>query len=178
MDRNAPILETARLRLRPHRPGDLDAQAAMWADPAVTRYIGTGAPSSRAQSWMRILAYAGHWSLCGYGYWAVAERETDRFIGEAGLANFERGVSALAHGLPELGFAFAAEAHGKGFASETVAAILAWADARPGFERTACMIDARHAASRRIAERTGYVLAERLIANERETLLYLREQRR
>ncbi len=156
MERTAPALTTERLTLRPHRIDDLPAQSAMWADPRVTRYIGAGAASTRAQAWARILAYAGHWTLCGFGYWAVADRASDRFLGEAGLANFERGLLPAFDTLPELGFAFAAEAHGRGVASEAVAAILAWADERPGFERTACFVDDRNVASLRVVRRFGY----------------------
>jgi RimJ/RimL family protein N-acetyltransferase len=45
----APTIETTRLRLRAHRPDDLGAALVMWADPAVTRYIG-GRPSTEQQA--------------------------------------------------------------------------------------------------------------------------------
>jgi RimJ/RimL family protein N-acetyltransferase len=40
-------LETARLRLRPWRTGDLDAYVALFADPEVVRYISGGRPLPR-----------------------------------------------------------------------------------------------------------------------------------
>ncbi|TIU86288.1 MAG: GNAT family N-acetyltransferase, partial [Mesorhizobium sp.] len=46
-----PILETARTILRPHRLGDFETYAAMWAEPAITRFIG-GKPRTREESWM------------------------------------------------------------------------------------------------------------------------------
>ncbi|TIW41348.1 MAG: GNAT family N-acetyltransferase, partial [Mesorhizobium sp.] len=36
----APVIETRRTVLRPHHLDDFDAYVAMWADPAVTRFIG------------------------------------------------------------------------------------------------------------------------------------------
>lgn len=42
----APVLETERLILRGQRASDLDAFAAMWGDPEVTRFIG-GKPATR-----------------------------------------------------------------------------------------------------------------------------------
>jgi hypothetical protein len=44
-----PTVETARLRLRAFRAGDLDAYAAMQANPAVMRYLLTGHTATRAE---------------------------------------------------------------------------------------------------------------------------------
>lgn len=78
-----PVLETLRLRLRGHRPEDLSAAAAMWADVEITRFIG-GKPFTREDVWGRILRYVGHWNWMGYGYWLVEDKESGRFIGEVG----------------------------------------------------------------------------------------------
>src|SRR5579872_7110534 len=82
-----PILETDRLKLRGHRLEDFEACAAVWADPAVVRYI-SGKPSTRTQSWLRMLAYGGHWQHVPFGYWAVEEKKTGRYIGDVGFADF------------------------------------------------------------------------------------------
>ena len=75
--RPVPVLTTARLVMRGHRPSDLDASAAMWGDDAVGRHIG-GKPSTREESWSRLLRYAGLWALLGFGYWLVEERKPAR----------------------------------------------------------------------------------------------------
>ena len=66
IDRSArtPQLGTERLVLRGQRASDLGDIAAMWGDPAVTRFIG-GNPLAREDAWMRLLRNAGHWALCG-----------------------------------------------------------------------------------------------------------------
>jgi len=46
-----PELETERLLLRALRPEDLDAYAAMHADPEVMRYLEYGRPLDRAAAW-------------------------------------------------------------------------------------------------------------------------------
>ena len=69
----APVIETERLRLRPHQPDDLADCVAMWSDPAVVRYT-IGSPSPLQKTWLRVLAYRGHWAMLGYGYWAVEEK--------------------------------------------------------------------------------------------------------
>ena len=46
-----PTLATDRLRLRAFRAGDVDAYAAMQANPDVMRYLVTGRTSTRAEVW-------------------------------------------------------------------------------------------------------------------------------
>src|SRR5689334_9482142 len=80
-----PELDTPRLRLRAHRIEDLPACIAMWSEPGVIRYT-TGSVSGEQRTWARILTYLGHWQLMGFGYWAVVEKSTNRYVGELGFA--------------------------------------------------------------------------------------------
>src|ERR1700728_3292085 len=100
-----PVLETERLRLRGHRLDDFTACAAMWADPVVTRHIG-GKPFSEEESWSRLLRYAGHWALLGFGYWVVEEKATGNFAGEIGFANYKRNLEPKLEDMPEIGWVF------------------------------------------------------------------------
>ena len=150
----APAIETDRLVLRALGMADWEPYAAMWADPRVTTFIG-GAPRPRDLAWTKFAQSAGLWPLLGYGVWAVTTRADDRFLGVAGLAQFERGIPELG-GLPENGWAFTAESWGRGIASEAIAATVAWADAA-GIGETRCMIDSGNVASAKVATRNGYV---------------------
>lgn len=152
---HAPLLETARLVLRAHDADDLDAVAAMWSDPDIVRHI-TGKPSTREESWARILRYAGLWPLKGYGYWAVVDKSSGRFIGDVGIADFAREMTPPIYRAPEAGWALVPAAHGKGYATEAMQAALAWADANLEAAATMCMLDATNSASMRVAEKCGY----------------------
>lgn len=155
----AAMLDTARLHLRPHRLADLDAIAAVFGDAGVMRHIG-GQPLSREDVWQRLLRYHGHWSLFGFGLWAIEERASGRVIGEAGFADFHRSLGSAFDGVPEAAWILAAEAHGHGYAAEAMTAALAWLDAR-GEARSVCVIAPANTASLRLAERLGYrVFAE------------------
>jgi RimJ/RimL family protein N-acetyltransferase len=149
-----PVLDTARLTLRGHRPEDLESSLALWSDPQVTRYIG-GRPFSREEVWARLLRYLGHWSVAGYGFWQVRERATGRFVGEAGLADFKRELAVSFDGAPETGWVLAPWSHGKGYATEAMTAILTWSEAQ-GHPRTVCLIDPPNTASLRVAAKCGY----------------------
>jgi RimJ/RimL family protein N-acetyltransferase len=169
----APTLETARLRLRAHGLQDAEACAAMWADPRVTRYIG-GKPSTEQQSWARLLNYAGHWSLLRFGYWALEEKATGRYVGDVGLADFRRALEPSIRGLPELGWALAPEAHGRGFATEAVGAVAAWGDAHLTGGRIVCIIAPENAASLRVAAKCGFREVARTTYLGEPTILFER----
>ncbi|HEX4014629.1 MAG TPA: GNAT family N-acetyltransferase [Candidatus Cybelea sp.] len=168
-----PVLETPRLRLRGHRRDDLRACVAMWSDPIVTKYI-SGRASTEQQTWSRICTYIGHWALLGFGYWAIEEKGSNEFVGEAGLADFKRDVSASLRGRPELGFAIVPRAHGKGYATEAARAALSWADANVAQPTSFCLINPQNAASRRVAEKCGYEILEESLYNGEPVLFYTR----
>ena len=159
----APLLTTPRLILRAHRVDDFDACAALWGSADVTRFIG-GSPRPPQDAWFRILRYAGQWQLLGWGFWAVTDRASGEFLGEGGFGDFRRGLAVL-EGVPEIGWAFAPAAWGKGIASEAVAAMLAWGDAHLAARETRCMIDLTNHASRRVAEKCGFVALDTIEAS-------------
>lgn len=173
MIRAAPVLHTERLVLSGHTVDDFADSAAMWADPDVVRFIG-GRPSTEEEAWSRLLRYVGHWAALGFGYWVVRERASGRFVGEVGLADFRREIAALFGGAPESGWALAPWAHGRGYATEAVGAMLAWAQSDLGAARTVCMIEPDNAPSIRVAEKLGYRPFARTFYKDAETVLFER----
>ncbi len=151
----APTLTTLRLSLRHHTLDDLADCVALWSHPDVVRHIG-GRPFTSEEVWAKLLRYVGHWQLLGFGYWAVFETATGRFVGEVGLADFRREMEPSFGDAPEAGWVLAPWAHGLGFATEAVRAVLAWSDANLGSPRTVCMIDEGNAASIRVALKCGF----------------------
>jgi RimJ/RimL family protein N-acetyltransferase len=127
----------------------------MWGDSAVSRFVG-GKPATREECWARLLRYAGHWQLLGYGFWAVQWKDGAGLIGDVGFANWEREISPSLDGLPEGGWVFSTEVHGRGIATEAVNAALAWMDEHFGTKTTACIIAPENAASIRLSKKAGY----------------------
>jgi RimJ/RimL family protein N-acetyltransferase len=155
MSMGAPVIETDRLILRAHRLDDFPALAAMWGDPAVAHFI-SGKPSTREECWARLLRYVGHWELLGFGFWAVQWKDGGQLMGDVGFANWEKEISPSLDGLPEGGWVFSTEAHGRGIATEAVNAALAWMDEKFEAKATACIISPGNAASIRVAQKAGY----------------------
>ena len=148
------ILETERLLLRPHRSDDAENIARLWADPQVVRFIGK--PSTRQESWARLLRYAGHWALFGYGYFAVEERGSGLFVGDVGVAQFRREGLREPDDSAEAGWVLSTDSHGRGYGGEAVRALHGWIDATLPVERTHCIIDPENEASIRLARSVGY----------------------
>lgn len=147
-------LRTGRLILRPHTPADFDSSYKLWSDPETTTFIG-GRPFTREECWSRLLRYMGLWPALGYGYWAIFEIDTGRFVGEVGLADFRRDMDPHLDA-PEAGWAIVSEARGQGYASEALRAALGWADAALEELRTLCIISSDNIISARVAARAGY----------------------
>jgi RimJ/RimL family protein N-acetyltransferase len=168
-----PDLESARLVLKPHILADFDDSFAMWRDPRTVAFIG-GTPSTPDRAWQRVLTYAGLWSLIGFGYWSVRERETGAFVGEVGFADFHRGTDPSFNGEPEMGWAIAPDHYGKGYATEAVMAALGWADAALQHPRTVCMIDPVNAASVAVARKCGFSEWTTTTFGEKSLQLYQR----
>ncbi|HSQ31468.1 MAG TPA: GNAT family N-acetyltransferase [Gemmatimonadaceae bacterium] len=116
-----PHLDTDRLILRAFSVSDFEAYAAIMADPAVTQFLGEGRPLTRVDAWRQLAMILGHWTLRGFGLWAVEERASGRLLGRIGCHEPE-GFPAF-----EVGYVLAREAWGNGYAREGAAAALHFA---------------------------------------------------
>ncbi len=168
-----PILETERLRLRGLTAADLEPHAAMLADPDVMRHVG-GRPLGREDAWRRLLVGPGLWSLLGFGYWAVERRSDGCYLGQAGFGDFQREIDPPLGPTPELGWMFAAHAHGQGYATEAVRAAIGWGEARWPGQAFAAIIDPGNSASIRVAEKTGFAISARTTYHGEPILLFRR----
>ena len=142
-----PTLTTDRLVLRAFRSGDLDAHAAMNADPRVMEHIGE--LQDRETAYRSMCSYLGHWWFRGYGPWAVEERATGAFIGRTGVMRWEPWTDV------EVAYALAPSAWGKGYALEMAARVLRYAHEVVGARGVVSHILPGNAASIRVAERLG-----------------------
>ncbi|PJJ60360.1 GNAT family N-acetyltransferase [Hymenobacter chitinivorans] len=150
-----PVLSTSRLVLREHRFTDLPAFTSIFQKPEFYAFLG-GQPQPEEDVWIKILRYNGHWSLLGFGYWAVEETATARYIGAVGFGDWHRALEPSLKGEPEIGWVLDPAVHGRGYATEAVAAALAWGEEHFTCSRTVCIIDPDNAPSLRVAAKHGY----------------------
>jgi RimJ/RimL family protein N-acetyltransferase len=142
-----PIIETQRLILRRPIQADLDAWAAFAADETVMRYIG--GVQSRHLAWRAMAATAGSWVLLGFGMFSVIERATGKWIGRLGPLQPAEWPG------PEIGWALAREAQGRGYAYEGAAAAIDFAVDILGWTEFIHCIDEDNLPSAALATKLG-----------------------
>jgi len=140
-------LDTRRLTLRQWEAKDFEPFAEYYADEETARFVGGRA--DRDQAWRRLASQIGHWALLGFGYWAVEEKETGRFVGGVGLWR-SAGWPEL-----ELGYWLVPAMLGKGYATEAGAASRDLAFDVLRAESLVSYIDPANEPSIRVAERLG-----------------------
>lgn len=151
------VLETARLILRHLEPRDLDALAAIQADPEVMRFFPTG-PRSRERTADDIDRCVATQAEHGFSLWATVDRADGRLIGRCGLLPQSLGGAREV----EVAYLIGRSDWGRGLATEAASAIRDHGLGPLGLGRLVSIIHRDNLASRRVAEKAG-LRPERMI---------------
>jgi [ribosomal protein S5]-alanine N-acetyltransferase len=148
----APILSAHRLTLEPYAYRHLDPMAEMFGDHEVTAFTYLGRQDLEGTA--RVLAeYRAFHEANGYGMYAILDRETGAYYGEAGL--FVPPAVASAEHLA-LRYALARSAWGKGIATEASAAVIDDAFGRLGKPAIIAGVVPHNLPSMRVMDRLGF----------------------
>jgi RimJ/RimL family protein N-acetyltransferase len=155
----AITLTTPRLQLRPWRDDDVEAFAAMFADPAVMEFLmpargrSAFADADRAAVEAIVGRVRAHFDQHGFGWWAAELRETGAFIGFIGLSH----IPFAAHFTPavEVGWRLASAYWGQGYATEGARASLEVAFTRLSLSEIVSITVPANTRSRRVMVRIG-----------------------
>jgi RimJ/RimL family protein N-acetyltransferase len=149
--KTAPTLPTARLLLRPLVDADASAIASSAGDRRVARFlvqVPTPYPVALARRWLR---GRNEWWPSGRGVTlAIVERDDpDLLIGTASMRRYARDRRA------ELGYWLAADAWGRGIATEATRALVDFGFRELALARIYAHVFAGNAASMRVLEKLG-----------------------
>ncbi len=156
----ATEITTERLILRDPEPSDAPALAARRSDPDVARYQSWNVPFPIEEAESMVTHAPGlsglvvdEWSMV-----TVAERDADKtVVGDiAVLLTWDGRVA-------DIGYTFASEHWGKGYAAEAVAAMVRWLFEERAVERVAAGLNPDNVASAMVLERTGFEFEGRKI---------------
>jgi RimJ/RimL family protein N-acetyltransferase len=145
------MIRTSRLVLREWRETDLDAFAAMSADPRVMEFF----PSllDRAQSASMIARWKAHFAEHGFGFLAIEVPGVADFVGICGMAwaRFD------AHFTPcvEIGWRLAYDHWGHGYASEAAQGVLDYGFTTLHLDQIVAFAVVSNRRSRQVMERIG-----------------------
>lgn len=157
-------LRTTRLRLRPYLAADFDTLfRQLVLDPVVIRFWHAYSRPGLAESEMRSMAEhdLGRWIeegiAAGHPTWMIEVEEAEigpvgDFVGVVGVfpPQNEWGPE------PEVGYLLASRYHGRGLATEALAAVVFDATERLGIPVLVAIVDEPNVASIRVLEKCGF----------------------
>lgn len=149
----------SRLLLRRPAPDDAAALFAIYGDPRTHLHNPAGPYRDLETARAALTSWIDHWNDHGFGSWAIALPEApETVIGFGGIRNrFYGEVERL-----NLGYRFAVEAWGRGYATELGRAALALAFETLGRDEVVALVRPGHAASIRVLEKLGMAKAGEL----------------
>ena len=146
------MIETQRLVLRPPLDRDRDALAAMNADPRVGEWLA--GPLDRAAADALVDRVLAHIAEHGFGFWTVERKADGAVIGMAGL--LAMGADMPPGPALEVGWRFAHDAWGHGYATEAAQGAVAWGFAnRPQAPEIVAITARTNLASQAVMKRLG-----------------------
>lgn len=145
---------TARLLLSCPGPDDLDGMFAICSDPRVWAHFPSLRHNAPSQTAAMLDGFTAKWEQDGLGPWIVRLQGEPEIIGQGGCS-IKAGV------FWNLGYRFAADVHGRGYATELSQEAIRQAKARrPELPVVAFLLE-HNAASARVAEKLGFTLVHR-----------------
>lgn len=152
-DRRMPLpLVTDRLIVRAPRPEDLDPLRELFGDAEAMRYVGSGKPWDESRMAESLDRKIEQLPARGFTLYTVERRSDGRVLGDCGLNVWPD------TGETEIGWRFAREHWGRGYATEAAQAVFEHARSDVGLAHLICMVHDDNTPSRRIAERLGFRL--------------------
>ncbi|MBZ0299954.1 MAG: GNAT family N-acetyltransferase [Anaerolineae bacterium] len=160
-------LETARCRLRPPRPDDLDEWASkLFADPDVMRYMPKRVMTPRENAERALRSSDQSWSTRNHGGWAILDQSDGQIIGRCGLEYLEATDEV------ELGYGLARAVWGKGIATEVVRACVRFGFESASLKTIVAVVVPENIASWRVLEHVGFVFEKTAVYYDLDVIYY------
>jgi len=144
-----PVLEGARLRLRPYRADDLPTLVAAIDEETVRWLTHVPWPYTDEEGRWFLDFVAGSW-LSHQAHFAVADAASDALLGGLNVD------IDLPHAIGEVGYRVNPEARGRGVATSAVGLVADWAFGPLGLARLDLGADTRNLGSLRVAAKAGF----------------------
>lgn len=159
------VLTTARTRMRPVTPADVDGMHALWTDPAVRKFLWDDQIIDRERAAQAVDISCRDFAAHGFGLWLIQDKQSGEPIGFCGLRASE-------HGVPELLYGLWPRWWGRGLATEAARAVLDYAFAQLGHTSIEAATDVPNLASVRVMTRLGMTFIRRGELNGLDTVFY------
>ncbi len=153
----ADTIETDRLVLRRFTPADAAAYLPLVALPEVIRYTADRPLQSEEEAAALLASHPiRDYAEFGYGRMACIEKASGRLVGFSGLKYLED------MGETDIGYRFLPDCWGKGYATESAAAIMGKQPALFGLTRIIGLVEPDNTGSVRVLEKLGMRYEKRI----------------
>lgn len=156
------MIETEQLLLRKPVLDDAKAALDLFTDPIAMEFLGGVHPDAAADPEFAVRRWLERWDDNECGPFSVIRSEDGRWLGRTGILVWDARTwthttfaSAGEFAQPELGWGFAREHWGRGYATEAALAVREWAYAERGITRLVSLIAPVNVRSQRLAQRLG-----------------------
>lgn len=145
------LVETERLYLRMWAKDDAPRLFEICSNPEVMLHIGNRQPYQTVSEAEEFLNWAKNYQeKNGFCRWAVIEKDSEKIVGSCGLA--ERNKKEI-----ELGYLFAREVWGKGYATEAGKGCVKYAFETLRLKQMIGLTDVNHLASQNVLMKIGFI---------------------
>ncbi len=147
------FLKTKRLILKPLNPSHLEDLYKLRSDPDVMKYIGEdGSIQTRAQVENFVRCGSGYYEKYGLDFFSVFEKESQEFVGQAGLfhVGFDTNQSDI-----ELAYRLHTKYWNRGYATELAKALIEYGFNKLSLPKIIAAVRPENERSRRVLEKVG-----------------------
>ena len=144
------MIDTERLLLRPFRDEDLEPFVAYRADPEVARFQSWSSFDADGRRFLELIRATPPFTPGRWTQLVVERRDTGEHIGDCAVQ-----MGGEEPQVAQLGYTFAREHQGHGFATEAARALVTHLFTARGIRRVYALTDARNGGSVRVLERLG-----------------------
>ena len=144
-----PAIDTKRLILRGFTTADFEPLCSILSDRDVLRYLPNTEPFPPPVVERIMLRQAKHWQEHGYGWYAVADRQTSVLVGWCGLNVLDE------TGETEIKYLLDKPHWGRGLATEAASRCVQDGFDEQGLDEIIGLVHPQNAASRRVLEKLG-----------------------
>ena len=149
------MIETERLYLRTFQPEDLSSyHATIYGNADVMTYLPGGIPRPVEVVRETMDYFVSHQERYGFSIWAVFEKESQTFVGHAGLIHAPRTDERLPQDV-ELAYAFGKAYWGSGYATEVARASLKFGFEEIELDKIIALAFSANVPSQRVMQKIG-----------------------
>lgn len=148
---NVFVCESERVFLRPYTQADFVQLHRILSNKETMVAWGNGFSKKESEEWLE--KQLAHYQQCGFGIWAIVEKQSGKIIGNAGLNHTEISLKGKTQEVVEISYLLHRDFWGKGYGSEAARICAKYGFETLGLEEVYCLIKEDNLSSLKVAKK-------------------------